>query len=149
MSNAIDERRFPLSMLLSAASMVAVAIVAATTAQLTGLGATHIDASPPTKVRDLLFTELSGGAIGVADPVTKQQIEVIPAGKDGFIGVVVHGFARERFIAGRRADAPLRLVLATSGRARIEDPETGKIVSVGAFGPDNARAFNRFFDDVR
>jgi putative photosynthetic complex assembly protein len=57
--------------------------------------------------------------------------------------VVLKGFARDRSVAGLGEDLPFRISTLADGRSMIEDPSTGRIVMLGAFGADNLKAFSQ------
>ncbi len=145
MSDAIDAKAFPRSMLLGATALIGAALVAATAARLTGVGATHVQTGQPVESRLLTFKTTNGGGIKVISAETGIEIADIPAKKDGFIGVVLQGFGGGRVRAGADVDAPYKLVRYAGGRAGLDDPETGHSVMLDAFGPDNFQAFNRLF----
>lgn len=145
MSDAIDARPFPRSMLMGAAALIGAALVAATAARMTGLGATHVHAGRPIESRLLTFKPVAGGGMKVISAETGLEIADLPAKKDGFVGVLLQGLGIERVRAGIGLDAPYRLTRFAGGRAGLDDPETGRSVMLDAFGPDNFQAFNKLF----
>ncbi len=145
MSDAIDAKPFPRSMLLGAAALIGAALIATTAARLTGVGTTHVQAGQPVESRLLTFKKTDSGGIKVISAETGIEIADLPAKKDGFVGVLLQGFGGGRMRAGVDVDAPYRLVRYAGGRAGLDDPETGRSVMLDAFGPDNFQAFNRLF----
>ena len=89
------------------------------------------------------FTEQSSGTIAAFDAASGEQIALIPAAGNGFVGVVLKGFARDRGLGGISADAPFRVSTLADGSSIIEDQTSGRIVTLGAFGPDNLKAFSQ------
>jgi len=62
---------------------------------------------------------------------------------DGFVRGVLRGFARARKLRGLDRDAHFVLTRWADGRLSMHDPQTGHVVALEAFGPDNAAAFAR------
>lgn len=149
MSDAIDAQQFPKGILLAAGGLVTFTMAASALASFANIGATRLDTSTVTNTRDLRFTEQAGGLIAAFDAETGQQIASIPSAGNGFVGVVLKGFARDRSLTGVSADTPFRLKSLADGRSVIEDPSSGRIVTLGAFGGDNLKAFAQLIDKGR
>jgi putative photosynthetic complex assembly protein len=54
---------------------------------------------------------------------------------------MMRSLAQERMAHGISAQTPFRLSLWANGRLSLQDPETGRLVDLNAFGPTNAGAF--------
>jgi putative photosynthetic complex assembly protein len=145
MSDAIDAKPFPRGVLMAAGALIAFTLAAALTARTTGIGSTHMALGEVTESRLITLTSLPGGQIRIAAVPEGHELLVAPTQKYGFIGVIMQDLARERMRAGRPKDAAIRLLRFDDGRIGIEDPETGHIVTPGAFGPDNLEAFAQLF----
>jgi len=149
MSHAIDARPFPRGVLIGAGALIAFVITAAATARLTGTGAAHVNLGPPVESRLLRFEPLGGGSLRVVAPESGATLAELAPHTNGFVGVVLSGFGRERTRAGISATAPYRLIRTSDGRTELVDVESGQSVLLDAFGADNLNAFNQFFDTER
>ncbi len=149
MSDVVVER-FPKSILLGAAGVVFIALVAATSARLTGTGVTDMNpAVAAAQVRELRFEDMSDGSIGVFKAAEDRPAEILTAGNAGFVRNVMRSMARERKQIGIGSDKPFRLVRWEDGRLSIEDPSTARHIDLGAFGSANERAFARLMGRER
>jgi len=54
---------------------------------------------------------------------------------------VLRGLVRERRLSGIGSSAPFVLRRWADGRLTLEDPKTGRVIDLGAFGVTNAQAF--------
>ena len=96
--------------------------------------------------RDIRFEDQSDGTVTVLDAEDGAPIARLAVGEDGFIRSVMRGLARERHARGLGPEVPFRLTTWTSGFLSLEDPATGRLVALTAFGPDNVAAFARLVD---
>ncbi|MEQ1670040.1 MAG: photosynthetic complex assembly protein PuhC [Hyphomicrobium sp.] len=144
--DAIDARPFPRGVLIAASLLVLFTMLAATTARRTDIGATRLDISNVASRRDITFTEQTGGIISAFDAQTGERIADIQSAGNGFVGVVLKGLKRERSIAGVNTELPYTLLHLEDGRSVLDDPATGKLVTLGAFGPDNLKAFTQLLN---
>lgn len=149
MSDAIDAQPFPRGILFAAGCLISVALAAAATARLTGIGATRLAIEEPVQSMLLRFEPGAGGGIKVFSALTGVEVANLPPHKFGFVGVVLQGFGRDRTLAGIALAAPYRLNRFASGGAGLFDPETGRSVMLNGFGPDNFQAFNQLFSMER
>jgi putative photosynthetic complex assembly protein len=141
---AIDAKPFPKGMLIAAGALVAMSIVFATAARLWDFGATRVAYAPVTEQRELVFTDLANGSVGVIDAGLKQQIAELRPGQDGFVRVVMRSMARDRAIAGAGADTPFRLARHSDDTLSLTDMATGEVVMLNAFGAMNRKSFEQF-----
>ncbi len=92
--------------------------------------------------QELRFVDNPDGSITVLDGTARETISKINPETNGFLRVVMRGLARERRLAGLGDAEPFLLYRATADqRLILEDPATGKIVGLDAFGPSNAGVF--------
>ena len=137
------DRRFPKGALIGAGLVIAVAIVAALTARIGGIGTTRVAESEPLAVRDLRFVDRADGGVAVLAGASEKTIDIIQPGTDGFVRIVLRGMARERLRLDHDREVPFRLTRWADGRLSVEDLTTGRRVDLGAFGAVNAAAFAR------
>jgi putative photosynthetic complex assembly protein len=129
--------------LLAIAGLVAVALTAATTTRLTGIGGTRMTLAAPVESRDFQFADGPGGTVLVYDASDRSLIDTISPGTNGFVRVVLRGLARDRKLGAIGAEPPFRLTRFADGRMVLTDPTTAKQVDLAAFGASNAYAFTR------
>ncbi|WP_281299790.1 MULTISPECIES: photosynthetic complex assembly protein PuhC [unclassified Iodidimonas] len=132
---------FPRVFLLAAAGLIGLTILTAALSRWTG--SYHI-APPEAELissRSLYFADHESGAVIVTDAATGQEIARLEAGGHGFTRAMMRSLAQERMAHGISAQTPFRLSLWANGRLSLQDPETGRLVDLNAFGPTNAGAF--------
>lgn len=142
--NEPHDRPIPAGLLIGAAALIALAVVFACAARLTGIGATKTPASPQRVMRELRFLDQPDGSIFVYDAGSSRYIGAVAAGGDGFLRGTLRSLVRERRRDGVRSDAPFRIATADGSHLTLEDPATGRRIDLGAFGPTNEQAFARF-----
>lgn len=141
-----DEFHVPWGALAGAAFLICTAIALASLARLTGHGATRLSLAPAVETRVLHFTDLADGGVAVTDAVSKAQVAVLRAGHEGFVRVVLRGLAQNRSASGLGDGAPFLLKRLQDGSAVLEDPATGRVVLLNAFGANNLAAFTQLLD---
>ena len=146
MSEIHDEFHVPKGALLGAAALLAVTILFATVARLSGEGATRLTLAPVVQSRALFFSDTPEGGVAVFDARDRSPVAVLPAGNHGFVRVVLHGLAQDRAVSGLGADMPFHLNRLQDGSAVLEDPATGRVVTLNAFGSSNLEAFTQLLD---
>jgi len=145
-SPSAQARSFPRGPLIGAAVLVGLAMVSATLARVSGIGATQIPAATQVAISDLRFEDRSDGAVTIYAARTATVIDVLPPGSNGFVRGVLRGLARERKREHLGADIPVRLTRWSDGRLSVEDPSTGEAITLEAFGMTNAEAFARLLN---
>jgi putative photosynthetic complex assembly protein len=132
---------FPRGALLGAAGLMTLAMVAAGTARLTGIGTSHVPDGTPVESRDLRFADRSDGAVVISEADTGRVVNVASPGTNGFLRSTMRGLARDRKRRDFGADAPFRLTRWADGRLSLQDEATGRSIDLGAFGATNAAVF--------
>ena len=94
------------------------------------------------QVRELLFTDGADGAVVVRQAGQEQPVAEL-TGEQGFLRGTLRGLARTRKAEGIGADVPFRLVAWADGRLTLEDPATGRVLDLSAFGPQNTAVFGQ------
>ena len=146
MSPSAQARSFPRGPLIGAAALVGIAMVSASVARLSGIGATHMPPATPVISRDLRFEDRPDGAVMIYAARTATVVDVLPPGSNGFVRGVLRGLARARKREHLGADIPVRLIRWSDGRLSVEDPSTGEAITLEAFGISNAAAFARLLN---
>ena len=147
MSETRDEFNVPRGVLAGAAVLIGLTVVMATVARLTDTGATRLSLAPAVQSRALEFADLADGGVSVIDAGSKSQVAVLPAGHDGFVRVVLRGLAQARAASGLASDQPFNLSRLQDGTSVLEDPVTGRVITLNAFGASNLTAFTQLLEE--
>ena len=143
MAETINEPLIPRGGLFAGAALVLFALAAVTTARITGTGGTRMTLPAAVESRDLNFADGRGGAVLVYDSSSRQLIDTLAPGSNGFIRVVLRGLARERKLGDIGAEPPFRLTRYVNGQITLTDTSSGKKIDLDAFGSANLQAFAR------
>ena len=105
MTEHAPSRPFPRGPLFGAGALILLSLLLAGTARYTGLGASMVDPANVVQARDLRFEDRDDGSVAVLDAGTRQVVEILAPGTNGFVRGVMRGLARERKLGGI-GDAP-------------------------------------------
>lgn len=97
----------------------------------------------PVTGRRLTFADLSDGSVRISDADSGSELALIVTETKGggFVRGVMRGLARERRMQGIGAAPPFALTLWEDGSLSLKDEATGRMIELGAFGPDNRATF--------
>jgi putative photosynthetic complex assembly protein len=132
---------FPRGALIGAALLLAFTVTSAAISRISGLGTVQMPESAPVEIRPLRFEDMRDGSIQVTDARTGQVAASVEPGTNGFIRGTLRGLARERKRQGIGIEPPFMLTRWADGRLSLEDPTTGRVIALDAFGPTNGEAF--------
>ena len=135
----------PKQVLLGAAALIALTMIGATAARLTGLGKTPIPNATPVQSLSLRFDDQQNGSVLVRRASDKTVIYTIAPETNGFMRATLRGLAQERRRSGIDDTTPFLLTRWSDGRMSLDDVTTGRDVALEAFGETNAGAFARLF----
>jgi putative photosynthetic complex assembly protein len=138
-----DHGAMPRAPLYAAAALVLISIVLVGVSRVGGVGQLRTPQTAVTAERTLLFADRADGAVLVTDGRTGDLLEVVAPGTNGFLRGTIRGLARDRKRSGIGPEIPFRLTSRADGRLLLEDPTTGRLIDLGAFGPINAAVFTR------
>jgi putative photosynthetic complex assembly protein len=127
--------------LYSAIALVFATLVLVAFVRLTGIGEVRTPQAAVTAERLLNFSDQADGSILVRDGANGLPIDTVAPGTNGFLRGTLRGLARERRRSGIGPEPALRLTGRADGRLLLEDPATGRLVDLGAFGRTNAAVF--------
>ncbi len=141
----MDNRTLPRPVLIGAAFVVGATLVTAGLGSLTGLGTVQTPTAGALQTQELRFLDRDDGAI-VVETMAGETVAVVPPGGGGFVRGAMRGLAYDRKIRDQGEEAPFRLSRYDDGRLILEDPSTGSVVDLSAFGRDNLASFARLMD---
>ncbi len=133
--------RIPRPALAGAGALVAVAILAAAGARLTGVGTVEVPPSRVVESRALTFEDAGDGSVVIREAGSTDVLHVVAPGTNGFLRGVLRGLARERKLRGVGREPAFRLTRWADGRLTLEDPETERRLYLGPFGSTNVEVF--------
>lgn len=146
MEHAIDRKPFPRGPLLIVGSLLGFVLLLVVVER-----STRSTVSPPEAAtvveRYLRFEDQSDGGIAVIDAIANQRVTTLAPETNGFLRGTLRGFTRERKREGVGVEPPFRLAALADGHLILSDPETGRRLDLGAFGPTNAEVFVRLLND--
>jgi putative photosynthetic complex assembly protein len=129
--------------LYAAVGLVVATLLMVAMVRMTGIGEVKTPITAVTAERMLRFADDTDGGISVRDGHDDALIGRVDPGTNGFLRGTLRGLARERKRSGFGPAAPYRLTSRIDGRLLLEDPSTGRLVDLGAFGVTNALVFSR------
>lgn len=129
--------------LYAAVGLVIATLLLVLLVRLTGVGEVKTPITAVTAERMLRFADDADGGISVRDGHDNALIGRVDPGTNGFLRGTLRGLARERKRSGFGPAAAYRLTSRLDGRLLLEDPSTGRLVDLGAFGATNALVFTR------
>lgn len=143
MSEQSNHSGIPRPVLLGIMALIGFSIIAVMTGRFGDVG--RVSMAPSTEVDQvsLRFIDRRDGAVEVYKAANDERVAVVEPGKGGFMRGVLRGLARERRLSGELTQAPFTLRRWADGRLTLEDPKTGRVIDLGAFGVTNAGAFAR------
>jgi putative photosynthetic complex assembly protein len=97
-------------------------------------------ADPRASVQ-LWFVDRADGGVDVLAANGGRKIAEFAPASNGFARGVLRSMARERRRSGIDRAPPFVLLERADGGLSLHDPQTGRQVSLDAFGPDNRRVF--------
>jgi putative photosynthetic complex assembly protein len=97
----------------------------------------------------LSFLDAENGTVIVVDAGSGAEVARLGIGEGGFVRSTMRNLARERLRRDLSRETPFVVQRLESGAIILNDPETGRIISLDAFGDANAAAFAAFLDHGR
>jgi len=132
---------FPRNTLIIAGSVILLSIMTAAAGRLNG-SADSTPTAAPVVSRELLFRDRANGAVAVFDARnTVTPIDIVEPATNGFLRATMRGLAQQRIRQDADRSVPFRLTEWADGRLTLEDPTTGRMVDMEAFGITNEEVF--------
>ena len=138
----------PKAPLYAAGALIVVTLLLVFGVRLTGVGELKTPREAIVAERSLHFADEANGGIVVHDAADGRLVARVAPGEQGFLRGALRGLARERKRERIGPEAPLRLSSRADGRLLLEDPATGQMIDLGAFGPQNVAVFTRMLEGV-
>jgi putative photosynthetic complex assembly protein len=137
----------PRGILVGAAVLISFAIATTFVGRISDIGVSHMPDIRAYRVLELRFEDRADGGIDIHDAADGATISTVPPGIGGFVRATMRGLARERRREDIGEEPPFTLTRWNDGTVSLEDKTTGRRVNLDAFGPTNAEAFARLFND--
>lgn len=99
--------------------------------------------SPVVAVRHLHFVDQADGGIAIYEGDATVPFDVLAPGGDSFLRGTLRSLARARRLQHQGPEAPIDLVRHQDGQLSLQDPASGEVITLVAFGPTNAEVFER------
>lgn len=138
----------PRTPLMAVGGLIVMTLIMVAVVRLTGWGDNPHPPAQTVAERSLRFSDLSNGGIAVHDASNGLLLEELAPGSNGFLRGALRGLSRERKRSGIGPEPALRLSGRSDGRLLLEDPQTGRLIDLGSFGPTNAAVFARLLTAV-
>lgn len=141
MASAATNQQFPKPALYFGLTLICVTLVCTLIGRFTDFGTLHLPRAEARESRALHFADAADGSVVITQSPDGSLVTVLAPGTNGFIRGLVRGLARDRKLRQLGPEQPFLLTRRTDGRLVISDPQTGREVELGAFGPTNYEAF--------
>ena len=138
----------PRGLLMAIGALVLFALVGVGFSRLAGLGHTTDWRALSVEALPIVVEDGVDGSVIVRDPVTGALVREWAPETGGFVRTAMRSLALERRQAGIGSGPAFVLHRTGHGKLILEDPETGKWVSLDAFGADNAAEFAKLLTPV-
>lgn len=141
MTDPTNHTGIPRAALIGILALIAFSVVAVVTGRYGEVGRVSMPPAKEVSSVSLRFIDRQDGGVNVVHSGTGERVDVIEPGTGGFMRGVLRGLVRERRLSGIGSQAPFMLRRWADGRLTLEDPKTGRVIDLGAFGVTNAQAF--------
>ncbi len=135
----------PRALLMAIGALVLFTVVGVGATRLAGLGHTTDWRGMSTETLPLTFEDGADGSVIARAPGSGNLVREWAPETGGFVRTAMRSLALERRQMGIGSGPAFVLHRTENGQLILEDPETGKWVSLNAFGGDNAGEFAKLF----
>jgi putative photosynthetic complex assembly protein len=145
-----ESMQIPRPVLIATGLLLLAVLLLAGAARLTGVGTFHnpqVDPAQALAMRDLRFADAADGGVEVRNAADGAIVTVLAPETHGFVRGSLRALGRERIRRGFDDQIPFRVASWPDGRLTLEDPATGTLVDLRAFGETNAESFARLLRD--
>ena len=135
----------PREVLIVAAVLIAVVIIGAGTARLSGFGRSAPPVADVVQSLSLRFEDQQDGSVVVRRANDGAAIYRVAPETNGFMRQTLRGLARDRRRSGLGDETPFVLTHWSDGRLSLYDPAIDRRLELESFGQTNAGAFALLF----
>ena len=135
----------PREVLIFAAVLIAVVIIGAGAARLSGYGRAALPVAEPVQSVSLRFEDQLDGSVLVRRANDGALIDRVAPETNGFLRQTMRGLVRDRRRFGLGDEAPFVLTHWNDGRLTLDDPTIARRLELVSFGETNAGAFAQLF----
>ncbi|MEO0464999.1 MAG: photosynthetic complex assembly protein PuhC [Pseudomonadota bacterium] len=146
MSDHSHDIHVPKPALISIALMLATITVFVGVARLTGVGIADLPKEATIERLQVRFADEPTGGVGAYDPESGEAIHMFDPGAGGFVRTSLRSLSLNRRRAGIGPTPAYELQRSNTGNVILFDPETGKSITLDAFGDLNENDFAQLFD---
>ncbi|MBL8953851.1 MAG: hypothetical protein JNK82_23950 [Myxococcaceae bacterium] len=132
--------------------LLGAAVLMVSSLALAGTARVWRDTAPrpvPLEQYEVSFEDRSDGAVVMFDAKTGREVKVLAPGGSGFVRGVLRGMFRQRKLESLGREARFLLAREADGQLSLEDPQTGRRVTLDVFGPTNTEAFAELLAALR
>jgi putative photosynthetic complex assembly protein len=151
--SALDKEQFPRGALIGAAALIGFSLIATAAARWERVNHPNPTAEAaqlaPARSADLWFADDVNGSVSVRDSRSNKVVASLAPGTNGFIRSVMRGMVHERKRRGIGPAQPFRIAQWRDGHLALEDPATGRLIDLDAFGISNKDAFAELLNAQR
>lgn len=121
--------------------LIVLTVIIVTITRLTGAGDYYEPSGEVIVSASLLFEDEPEGVVGVYDAQTGARLMAYGENEGVFVRSVMRSVARQRRMRGQGSEIPVQLARYSDGQLWLIDPVSDVRFYLGAFGPDNHKAF--------
>ena len=144
MLQPFGDRGFPKAPLFAAGLLILFTLGVAGAGRATG-PMREAPQGPALASRDLRFEDGSDGSVAAFDARDGRLVTRFAPGTNGFLRASLRGLAHRRVFSGD-ADQTFHLTAWADGRLTLDDPSTGGLIELEAFGPSNEAVFAKLLE---
>lgn len=136
----------PKALLAACFAMIIFAVLGTAFVQITGIGDSKDTGGIPVESISLTFADREDGAVIAYEAGSGDVVKIWEPTTGGFVRTAMRAMARSRYLDGIGSEPAFLLYRTEQGRLLLEDPTTGKHISLEAFGQDNEESFAVLLD---
>lgn len=118
-------------------AVVLISLSLVTAARFFDIGGEKVQRASLVESHQWRFEDRADGAILIFDAQSNRQVQILAPNTNAFFRTVMRALARDRMTKEIGQVQPFTLKRYADGLVTIEDPMTGRVINLEAFGPDN------------
>ena len=144
MLQPFGDRGFPKAPLFAAGALIVFTLCVAGASRLVGRAPDKPE-GPALASRDLRFEDGADGSVAAFDARDGRLVTRFAPGTNGFLRASLRGLAHRRVFSGDY-DPSFHLTAWADGRLTLDDPSTGGVIDLEAFGSSNEAVFAKLLE---